>query len=74
MRFESQRRMKESDASGNVRAGEREGKEVLTLRAEELRKKLDGIVQSNDGLRKFMDRCELPMYSYHLTVEAELFA
>ena len=37
---------------------------MLALRAEELCKKLDGIVQSNDGLRKFMDRCEHRLVEY----------
>lgn len=36
---------------------ERRDGESLVLSAEAIQKKLDDIVESNDGLRKFMDRC-----------------
>ena len=37
--------------------GRQEG-EALVLKTEQVQKRLDEIVESNDGLRKFMDRCE----------------
>ena len=33
--------------------------DTLVLRAEEVQKKLDNIVEGNDGLRKFIERCTL---------------
>ena len=50
---------KGSTTAASVSTKSKEEKEALVLRAEELKKKLDVIVDSNDGLRKFMDRCKL---------------
>lgn len=37
---------------------EAKGGEALARRAEELQRKLDEILQANDGLRKFMEHCK----------------
>ncbi len=37
--------------------------ETLVRRAEDLQRKLDSVAQSNDALKRFMDRCEYPVLS-----------
>ena len=53
-------------ASGKALTGKAKAKEeaqhgdreTLVLKAEQTQKRFDGVVESNDGLRKFMDRCQ----------------
>lgn len=40
------------------RAGLKHDGTTLVVKTEEIKKRLNGIVDNNDGLRKFMDRCE----------------
>lgn len=47
-----------SDTKANaVRARELKNGGTLSKHAEELQRKLESVVQNNDGLRKFMDHC-----------------
>lgn len=48
----------EEKPGGRQEGGGGGGGDALVLKAEQVQKRLDGIVESNDGLRKFMDRCE----------------
>ena len=47
-----------TEAKGKDGETKRE-KDALVLKAEQLQKRFDSIVESNDGLRKFIDRCKL---------------
>ncbi|KAH8114231.1 hypothetical protein DFH11DRAFT_256471 [Phellopilus nigrolimitatus] len=49
--------------------GSRHDGDALVLKAEEIQKRLDGIVQSNDGLKKFLDR-----YDQHAQILTPAFA
>lgn len=57
VRQESRRAKGGKNSGADERDESRKG-EVLVLKAEEVQRKLDRTVQGNDGLRKFMDRCE----------------
>ena len=43
---------------GAVKTDKLKEGETLTRRAEDLQRRLDGVAQSNDALKRFMDRCE----------------
>ncbi|KAL5528902.1 hypothetical protein ACEPAG_4876 [Sanghuangporus baumii] len=49
--------------------GKQGEKETLVLKAEQTQKRFDGVVESNDGLRKFMDR-----YDQHAQILTPAFA
>ena len=55
VRQETKRTKGRKSAGTNERDESKKG-EMLVLKAEEVQRKLDRIVQGNDGLRKFMDR------------------
>ena len=52
-------------AKGGARPEKVKEGETLTRRAEDLQRRMDGIAQSNDSLKRFMDRCELPASAIH---------
>ncbi|KAL5511990.1 hypothetical protein ACEPAH_5209 [Sanghuangporus vaninii] len=49
--------------------GKQGEKETLVFQAEQTQKRFDGVVESNDGLRKFMDR-----YDQHTQILTSVFA
>ena len=48
----------DQSGKGGAKAEKLKDGETLTRRAEDLQRRLDGVAQSNDALKRFMDRCE----------------
>ncbi|KAM5544246.1 hypothetical protein V8D89_001906 [Ganoderma adspersum] len=55
----------DQSGKGGVKAEKLKDGETLTRRAEDLQRRLDGVAQSNDALKRFMDRYE--QYAHMLT-------
>lgn len=56
--FGAKHDLQEQSGKGGAKAEKLRDGETLTRRAEELQRRLDGVAQSNDALKRFMDRCE----------------
>lgn len=57
------------ESRGNRKPDETAKKATLLRRAEEIQQNLNSVIQSHEGIRKFMDRCEFPSrlsYSFRL--------
>lgn len=56
-----------SIAKVKERSGLKHDGSTLSVKTEEIQKRLNGIVESNDGLRKFMYRCKYVTVLYQYT-------